>query len=223
VSFVTNASASARPPRLAAWLVDLFASVDHAEALLGDLSEEFSDVASKSGVVCARRWYWRQAAKTIAHLAAVGFRLAPWSLTGAVFLGFALRWFGSSLPERFIITILRAQRPYSDLHYDYYVWLVTWGIPIAGVVEMTLIGCVVATIAKGREIVASVVLGTVWSVWSVTFALLFFLRTPDLRPSNLIPWTFLLLRNFESWMAIVLGGILIRKIRSTSVRQHSTP
>jgi hypothetical protein len=211
----------ARPPRVAAWLVDLFASADHAESLLGDLSEEFSDIASKSGVVCARRWYWRQAAKTIAHLAGVGFRLAPWSLTGAVLLSFALRWFDSSLPERTIITILRAQRPYSDLHYDLYVWLVTWGIPIAGVVEMTLIGCVVAAVAKGREIVATVVLGMVSS--AVMVGLLFFLRTLELPRPIPIPWNFLLLRNFENWMGFVLGGILIRKIRSASVRQHSTP
>jgi hypothetical protein len=217
---VTSLSTSARPPRLAARLVDLFASPDHAEALLGDLSEEFSDIASKSGVVCARRWYWRQAAKSIAHLAVVGFRLAPWSLTGAVLLGFALRWFGSSLPERIIIRILRAQRPYSDLHYDLYVWLVTWGIPIAGVVEMTLIGCVVAAVAKGREIVATVVLGI---VSSVMVGLLIFLRTLELPLPIPIPWNFLVFRNFENWMAFVLGGILIRKIRSASVRQHATP
>jgi hypothetical protein len=216
VSFVTNLPGSARPPRLAAWLVDLFASADHAESLLGDLSEEFSDITSKSGVVCARRWYWRQAATTIADLSGVGFRLAPWSLAGALLLGFALRWFGSSLPERIIITILRAQRPYSDLHYDLYVWLVTWGIPIAGVAEMTLIGCIVAAVAKGREILATVVLGM---VSSVTVGLLLFLQILELPLP--IPWNFLLLRNFENWMGFVLGGILIRKIRSASVRLHS--
>jgi hypothetical protein len=217
---MTNLSASARPPLLAAWLVGLFASADHAEALLGDLTEEFSDIASKSGVVCARRWYWRQAAKTIAHLASVGFRSAPWSLTGAVLLGFALRWFGSSLPERIIITILRAQRPYSDLHYNLYVWLLTWGIPIAGVAEMTLIGCIVAAVATGREIVATVVLGM---VSSVTVGLLLFLQILEVPLPISIPWNFLLLQNFENWMGFVLGGILIRKIRSASVRQHSTP
>jgi hypothetical protein len=217
VSFVTNVSASARPPRPAAWLVERFASADHAEALLGDLSEEFSDIASKSGVVCARQWYWRQAAKSIAHLAGAGFRFAPQSLTGAVLLGFALRWFGSNLPERSVIAILRAQRPYSDLHYDLYVWLVTWGIPIAGVLEMTLIGCVVAAVVKGREIVATVVLGV---VSSVAVGLLLFLRAPDLPLP--VPWNFLLLQSFEDWMGFVLGGFLIRKIRSAFVCQHST-
>jgi hypothetical protein len=54
-----------RPPRLAAWLVNLFASVEDAESILGDLHEEFSDIVSKSGVVPARRWYWRQSVKTI--------------------------------------------------------------------------------------------------------------------------------------------------------------
>lgn len=56
-----------RPPRIAAWLVELFVSVEQAESILGDLHEEFSDVASKSGVVAARRWYWRQSINTLAH------------------------------------------------------------------------------------------------------------------------------------------------------------
>jgi hypothetical protein len=60
-----------RPPRLAAWLVELFTSVEQAECILGDLAEEFSDLASRSGAVHARRWYWRQSLKTITPIAAV--------------------------------------------------------------------------------------------------------------------------------------------------------
>lgn len=207
-----------RPPRFVEWLVDLFASADHAESLLGDLREEFSDIASKSGVVSARRWYWRHAAKTIAHLTGAAFRSAPWSLTGAVLFGFALRTFGFSLPERIIVAILHTQRPYSNLHYDFYAWVVTWGSPIVRLVEMTLIGCIVAAAAKGREIIATVVLDM---VSSVIVGLLFYLATLDRPPEIPFPWIFLL-RNFENWMAIVLGGILIRKLRSASLRQHST-
>jgi hypothetical protein len=35
---------------------------------LGDLLEEYSYLAPKSGVTFARRWYRRQTVKTIAHL-----------------------------------------------------------------------------------------------------------------------------------------------------------
>ena len=154
----------------------------------------------------------------MAHLAGAGFRVAPWSLTGAVLSGFALRTFGFSLPEHIIVAILHTQRPYSNLHYDFYAWLVTWGSPIIRLVEMTLVGCIVAAVAKGREIIATVVLDI---VSSVIVGLLFYLATLDRPPEIPFPWIFLL-RNFENWMAIVLGGILIRKIRSASLRQHST-
>lgn len=48
---MTRADLHLRPARLAAWLVELFASAEQAESILGDLHEEFSDVASKSGMV----------------------------------------------------------------------------------------------------------------------------------------------------------------------------
>lgn len=57
-----------QPPRIAAWLVDLFTPVKQAESIPGDLLEEFLDLTSKLGVARARRWYWRQSLKTIAHL-----------------------------------------------------------------------------------------------------------------------------------------------------------
>jgi hypothetical protein len=56
--------------------------------LLGDLMEEYSYLASKSGIAVARRWYWRQTTKTVAHLAATGFHAAPWSTTAVVVVGF---------------------------------------------------------------------------------------------------------------------------------------
>jgi hypothetical protein len=37
-----------RPPHLATWLVELFASVGQAESILGDLHEEFSEIASRA-------------------------------------------------------------------------------------------------------------------------------------------------------------------------------
>lgn len=41
-----------RPSRFPAWPVELFASAEQAESILGDLQEEFSEVASKSGGFC---------------------------------------------------------------------------------------------------------------------------------------------------------------------------
>jgi hypothetical protein len=36
-----------RPPRLVAWLVELFASTNQSESILGDLHEEFLDIFSE--------------------------------------------------------------------------------------------------------------------------------------------------------------------------------
>ena len=68
---------SVQPPRIATWLIGLFTSDNEAEAIPGDLLEEFSHLASKAGVAIARRWYWRQTGKTITHLAGGAFRSAP--------------------------------------------------------------------------------------------------------------------------------------------------
>src|SRR5687768_15483442 len=86
-----------QPPRLAVWLITLFTPNGKAEFILGDLLEELSQLASKSGIACARRWYWRQTVKTIPHLVAAGFRTAPWTITAVVVGGFLLRWFVSRL------------------------------------------------------------------------------------------------------------------------------
>jgi hypothetical protein len=213
-----HAAPSPRPPRLAAWLVSLFGSSEQAESILGDLAEEFSDLASRSGAVPARRWYWRQSLKTIAYLAGSSFRTAPWSLASVVLLGFLLRWFGAGLPARAIIAILRAQRPYSNGHYDFYVWLVTWGIPIARVVEMILIGCAIAAIARGKEIVAT---STVIAISVVIVGCNFFLVTRNLPPQIPLPWGSLL-GSLANWVATLLGAVIIREIRLLSLRPQST-
>ena len=46
-----------RPPVIAVWLVGFFTPDKQTEAIQGDLVEEFSRLASASGVAVARRWY----------------------------------------------------------------------------------------------------------------------------------------------------------------------
>jgi hypothetical protein len=62
------------------WLIELFASPQEVEAIVGDLHEERLQIASSQGDSRARRWYMRQAARTVAHLALSPFRQAPFSL-----------------------------------------------------------------------------------------------------------------------------------------------
>jgi hypothetical protein len=83
---------SAHPPRAASWLLDLFVPRDQITPVLGDLLEEFSAEAARVGVSSARRWYWRQSAKSILHLLDAQLRPAPWRSLASVIAGLLLLW-----------------------------------------------------------------------------------------------------------------------------------
>lgn len=203
-----------RPPWLAAWLVELFASADQAESILGDLHEEFCDIVSKSGVVPAHRWYWRQSAKTIFHLAGAAFRLAPWSLAAVVLFGFLLRGFSFSLSESLVVAILRTQRPYSNHHVMAYMRFLSYGTLIGHVLTSALIGCVMTFFAKGREAVVTLTLALICSAL-IGHALV---RVAMRGPMDLV-W---MLWSFTDPLAIVCGGVIVRGIRSASARRLSS-
>jgi hypothetical protein len=212
---MTPQPSPARPPRLAAWLVDLFASREQAESILGDLSEEFSDLASRSGIANARRWYRLQSAKTIAHLAGAAFHATPPWLAVALFLGFLLSWLSAGLPAKLIIALLRTQRPYSSRHYEAYVWLLAYGIPIVSITQSLLIGCVVALLARRREMLGAIALGLLRAAPIAWLLFIFFGRTPLARPVIPFLGPFLFSRALDL-IGIVIGGVIVRKARSAS-------
>ena len=116
-----------RPPRIAVWLVSLFAPTGEAELMLGDLLEEFSQLVARVGLSVARRWYWRQTLKTIPSLLLAGFRSAPGTITAVVIGGFLLRWFVSwwSNPviNRAIEAVLEKYQVYEHNPHVYIFWL----------------------------------------------------------------------------------------------------
>ncbi len=197
-----------RPPGIAAWLVSLFGSADQAESILGDLEEEVSDMATKSAAVSARRWYWRQSLRTIAHLAGTGVRNAPWPLAGIVLVGFLLQWFSAGLPGRVIVAILRTQRPYSNLHYGFYISFLDYGIPITGAIQSILLGCLVAAFARQREMIAT----TALSFLGTASIGLLFLDTSGHGSRFAYSWPFVIIELMNQ-LAIVLGGVIVREIR----------
>lgn len=211
---MTQTVPRSRPPRLAAWLVEIFASAEQAESILGDLHEEFSDILSKSGFVPARRWYWHQSVKTIFHLAGAAFRVAPWSLAGIVLFGFLLRGFSFSLSESLVVAILRTQRPYSNHHVMAYMSFLFYGTLIAHVLTSALIGCVMAFFAKGREAVVTVALALISSAL-IGNALV----RVAMHGSVDVAW---MLWSFADPLAIVCGGVVVREIRSASARRFFT-
>ena len=155
---MTSQSQFVQPPRLAMWLLTLFALDDAAEHILGDLLEEFTRLASKSGVPFARRWYWRQTFKTVLQLAVLGFRTAPWLTTAAVAGGFFLRRLVGRWVEPSIFAVLERYHVYEH-HFSTYMFFASTGIDIGHLITFLLIGFVVAFVARGREMVATMFLG----------------------------------------------------------------
>ncbi len=209
-----------QPSRIAVWSITLFTPAGEAESILGDLLEEFSHLASKSGVAFARCWYWRQTVKTIAHLVGAGFRTAPWTIAAAVVGGFLLRWFVSRLSDP---AIKGAIESLLDRHWVYghdphaYVFWLTSSMLIVRLIANTLVGGFVAVVAKGREMTATMTLGLVGDVLAIHASLLTVAKTGD----HGVLWT--LPHTFAFSIAIVVAGAIVRTRRSgTTTRPSAT-
>jgi hypothetical protein len=201
-----------QPPRIAVWVVNLFTSAEQAESILGDLLEEYSHLASKSGVAFARSWYWRQTVKTIAHLVGGGFRGAPWLTTAAVIGGFVLHRFVSSLPDKLLSVVTDKYLAFWSDHFRAYIWMLN-GMLIEHFILSMFVGSVVALAAKGREMMATMMLalvlcaliGTAW-VWVAMHGRL------D------VAW---MLWSCSDPFAIVVGGVIVRTRRSAAASRPS--
>jgi hypothetical protein len=204
---MTSAEDFVLPPHSASWLLNLFIPPDEEESIMGDLLEEFSLLASKSGVAFARRWYRRQAVKTIVHLFSTAFRVAPWSTTAAVLGGLLLYRFASGLPDRLLSAVTDKYLFYWSAHFQTYLWMLR-GMLAAHLILGMFVGCMVALVAKGREMVATMTLvlvpcaliGTAW-VWVAMH-----------RPMD-VAW---MLWSCADPCAVVLGGAIIRMLRSAA-------
>jgi|HubBroStandDraft_2_1064218.scaffolds.fasta_scaffold227783_1 hypothetical protein len=211
----------ARPPRVAAWLVELFASDEQAESIPGDLLEEFSGLALKSGVASARRWYLRQSVKTIAHLIATGFRAAPWSIAGAIIGGYLLLGFGVWIPKRVIVAVLNFSRHgvvpyYTWPQMQFHLLWLNRAIMVGHFIVAMLVGCIVAMATRGREMVSTVTLILVRGLLAVVGYLGLLVRDWPV-PFFVLP--FLVSYFAGSSMAILIGGVIVRTRRSAPLRR----
>lgn len=206
---------SKKPPRMASWAVRLFASADQAESILGDLHEEFLQIGSKSGAVAARRWYWRQALTTIVHLAGSGVCGAPLATAGAVIGGFFLLRFAHGLPDKMLTVLTDKYLMYWSSHFPAYLWLLK-AISIEYLLGSLITGCIIALAARGREMIATMLLALV--LCALTTAGVFWAL------ANL-PGAYSLLWNlpwfYSDPLAIVIGGLIVRRLRSASATRVS--
>lgn len=197
-----------QPPRIATWLVYLFASAEEAELILGDLLEEYSQFATKSGVAFARRWYWRQTVQTIAHLVSAAFQGAPWSTTAAIVGGLVLLQFVSGLPDKVLAAVTDRYLTYWSNHFKVYMFWATDGMLIAHLILSMFVGSMLALATKGREMVATMMLSLILCAL-IGFGLIW-LATH--RPVD-AAWA---LWSLTGPCAIVLGGAIVRMLRSAA-------
>jgi hypothetical protein len=210
---MTSQSHLVQPPRLAMWLLTLFALDDAAEHILGDLLEEFTRLASKSGVPFARRWYWRQTLKTVFQLAVLGFRTAPWLTTAAVAGGVFLRKLVARRVEPTIFAVLERYQVYQH-HFSAYVFFASTGIDIGHLITFLLIGFVVAFVAREREMVATMSLGLFWGALTVvSFPAVVMQSGYGTALSRAMVY-------FADSLAIVIAGTIVRTHRLGAATRH---
>ncbi len=185
--------------------------------MLGDLLEEFAAMASRRGVVSARRWYWRQSAKTIPHLLVAQFRSAPWHTLAAVLTGLFLLWLTDYLFWTEVWGYYEANWP-EPLRL---LWLAIYGIvfPLA---LPAVIGFIVARASKRREMAVTITLSLTMAIVRVASYFhhwhfvgrppawsLLFLAPPD-PPLGLLSLP----------VAILVGGLIARTMATRSARRH---
>jgi hypothetical protein len=210
---MTSQAFFVQPPRIAVWLVNQFTRAEETESILGDLLEEFSHLASKSGAAVARSWYWRQTVKTIVHLAGNGFRVAPWSTTAVILGGWLLLRFVSGLPDQVLSAVTNRYLAYWSTHFKIYMFWATDGMLIGHILGSMLVGCMVALAAKGRELVATTTLGLIQGAL-IGAALLWVVGHGPMD----IGW---MLWSCARPFAIVVGGAVVRRRRSAATTPPS--
>ncbi len=202
------------PPRVAVRLVNLFSSDEEAESIEGDLLEEYTHIASKWGAPFARRWYWRQTAKTIAHLAGTAYRTAPWSTTAAIVGGFLLRRLAARFVEPAIFAVIDRYQIF-EYHFSTYRFLASTGIDIGHILVFLFVGCIVALGAKGREMVATMTLGLIFGAMVVFAFLVEVTRTGGDAFQWRLTWY------FADSLAVVIGGAIVRTRRLAATAKPS--
>ena len=156
---MTSQPYSVQPPSVAVWLINLFTLADGAESILGDLLEEFSLLASKSGVSVARKWYWRQTIKTVPRLAGFAFRTAPGMIVTAVVGGLVLRFIAGRLMYVTFAMLHRYGVFFAQHHVTGYL---LYNVEL--LLRFLLIGLIVSLVAREREMVATAAVALTFAV-----------------------------------------------------------
>jgi hypothetical protein len=212
---MTSQPRSVQPPAIAFWLISLFALAEEGESILGDLLEEFSLLAAKSGAPSARNWYWRQTIKTLPRLASFGFRTAPWMTLTAVAGGFLLRKLVGPLVGSVTFAVLERYQVFFEHHFSAYLFFASTGLDIEHLITFLLIGFIVAFVAREREMVATMVLGFIFGAMAVIASVNIAIRFGYDASLWRLTWY------FSDALAIVFAGAIVRTHRLSAKSRSS--
>jgi hypothetical protein len=154
------------PPRLATWLLGLVATRAQHSNILGDLQEELADLVSREGATRARRWYWGQSVRTLAHLVGGQIRRAPAAAAAFGIGGFA---FYLLIERALQFTAMRAvthSNPYA--YVDGVAFWKAVDVTARYVLPVT-VGWTIARAARGREVMTAVCVCAAGTIWVFSF------------------------------------------------------
>jgi hypothetical protein len=194
------------PPRIAVWLLNLCAGSDAADAIVGDLLEEYFLEAARCSPASATAWFWRQTLKVIPHLLATGFREAPWSTACALLAGLLLMRLAFPLPGALIVAILSRYRV-CDSHFSFCMFWIHDGMLMGTIILDGIVGVILGFASKRREMTVTATLASFHILWNIGGVLLAMIAIPRYWPT----WT--VLHAVALSIAVLSGGALVRICR----------
>jgi hypothetical protein len=210
------------PPQIAAWLVGLFIVEEQTDTQEQNLNEALSDSASTWGADPARRWYWKQSAKAIAGHVARGFRTAPLLIVGVAFGGAFLCYLGTGYLQETIVRLLDFFNHHVWPYYDsrgaaVYLDRLEDAVLFGTLLESLIVGCLVAGVAKRREMIATMSLSFVTLLMTVT------IFWEAIATHHVDPAVFpkIMIDQLGASLVIVIAGIIVRELRSAATRGPS--
>jgi hypothetical protein len=213
---MTSQPRSPHPPAIAFWLISMFALGEEGESILGDLHEEFSLLAARSGEPSARNWYWRQTIKTLPRLANFAFRSAPWITLAAVVGGLLLRKLVAPLVGSATFAVLFKYEAFFEHHFRAYLFFASTGLDIEHLITFLLIGFIVAFAVRGREIIATAMLAMIFAAMAVIGSTYAAIRSGDGALLWRLTWY------FADSAALVVAAAIVRMHRLAIQSRSST-
>lgn len=205
-----------QPPRIARWLLTLFTPAEVTESIMGDLLEEFSGLVIKSGVAFARRWYWRQTLRTIAHAGGNAVSTAPWLMLVTIIGGLWLIGFATRSSAHAMQAFLDTHRLYES-HPSAYLFWSKFPLEIGRVIVCGLVGAIVAFAAKRMEMMAVIAISLIQIALFLAAVV-----AVIARGEGWFHWFIVMLQwNGLCSIATVVGGVIVRACRYRTAARSS--